>query len=338
MSSLLQQIRECNKSYLDGHPRLLDASGEPFIVVACIDPRLTGVLEPALGLPRHRAMVIRIAGNVISDDSRAVLRSIAAGIYLKKGSEIFVVGHTDCAMSAFSTSEVIESFRNAGIPRSAFGDGDLREWFRAFSDIRGNVIDGIAALRRSGLFPATLKIHGLVMNTETGAVEVVEDGSVVPAQGVRDTDARGPSAPETRPVPEKAASRTAEAPIHVPPPPAIPTGTPQKPVVIQPPSMPLKPKGTPPSSVADAVMRLREFFVQEQHDQHFQRSLSDLKALLMRERNPMRILPALERLVQDYKDRYPNIAPAIAYLKKSLDAKGGTAGMHFMELMRRVLE
>ena len=43
--TLLQQIKEANKRYLTGSPQLLDSTGDPFVVLACMDPRLTGVLS-----------------------------------------------------------------------------------------------------------------------------------------------------------------------------------------------------------------------------------------------------------------------------------------------------
>src|SRR5688500_13078013 len=177
--SLLQEICESNKAFLAGTPRRLDDKGDSFVVVSCIDPRLTDFLEPALGLPRHRAVVTRTAGNIISADCQGVLRSIAAAFYLKQGKEVFVVGHTDCALSKFSAAEVIDTFRGKGVPRSAFGNGDLRTWFGAFNDVKDNVIRSVNFLRRSGIVPGDTKIHGLVLGTEDGRLEIVIDGDVV---------------------------------------------------------------------------------------------------------------------------------------------------------------
>ncbi len=81
---LLNQLQEANRQFLLGSPKYLDSAGDSFIVISCIDPRLTGLLEPALGLPKHRAIVIRTAGNLISETGPDMLRSVAAGLYLKK--------------------------------------------------------------------------------------------------------------------------------------------------------------------------------------------------------------------------------------------------------------
>jgi len=178
-SSLLNQIIAANKSYLSGTPSFLDPAGEPFVVITCIDSRLTGLVEPALGLSRHRAIVIRTAGNQVSEKNSDLLRSLAVALYVKNAREIVIVGHTDCGLSNFSVSEVTENFRKAGIPRAAFGHEDLRSWFGAFADIRGNVLRGIEYLRKSSLAPPTIKTHGLILDTESGILQVVVDGEFV---------------------------------------------------------------------------------------------------------------------------------------------------------------
>jgi len=164
-SSLLRQIVEANKSYAAGHPRLLDPEGEPFVVVACIDPRLTGLLEPALGLPRRRAVVIRTAGNQLSEKNSDSLRSLAAALYIKNAGEIVIVGHTDCGLSHFSVPEVVENFRRAGVRRTAFGHEDLRAWFGAFAVGCGLVIFELVEYAMIGSDPQQLvwgSIGGLI--------------------------------------------------------------------------------------------------------------------------------------------------------------------------------
>src|SRR3974377_2009124 len=113
--TLLQQIKEANNRYLAGSPQMLDSKGDPFLVLACMDPRLTGMLEPLLGLPKHRAIVIRTAGNLVSEVNHDVLRSVAVALFTKGAREIFIAGHTDCALSKFSAPEVVDAFRKAGI-------------------------------------------------------------------------------------------------------------------------------------------------------------------------------------------------------------------------------
>jgi carbonic anhydrase len=332
--SLFQQIRECNKGFRAGQGRLLDSSGAPFVVLACIDPRLTGFLEPALGLPRNRALVIRVAGNRVAESTPEVLRSIAAAVYVKGAGELLIVGHTDCAMARFSAQETIESFRRAGVPRNAFGDGDLRSWFGAFADIKANVLASAAHVRRSGLFSKAFKVHGVILGTDDGSLEVVLDGDTAVA------DALPGSLPYAEPTacekvaPEKAQD---EASVHASPPlPAAPRPQPGLPVIIAVPAAAHAPAAAEPASIASAAMVLRDFFLREK-GAHFQETVADLHALVRRERNPARVVPILERIVRDYRARYPELPGALECLKKTLQSDK-TSGLQFMEFIRRILD
>lgn len=339
--TLLFQISEANKSFLAGHPQFLDPAGDPFVVVACIDPRLTGLLEPALGLPRNRASVIRTAGNQLSAKNSDAVRSIAVALYVKQAREILVVGHTDCGMAGFSVSEVTENFRKAGVPRSAFGDADLRSWFGAFANIRDNVKSSIEYLRQSGIIARNIKTHGLVLDTNKGAIEVVVDGYLAPeptatiATAVTgDIFAVPPGEKETE---EQApASQSDQTPPQQPP--AQPGHKPAKgPVVIgQPP--PIKDQaGAAPNSLVEAVMMLRDFFNREQQSQQMQQAVAELKRIWKVEKSPYSIFVHMKKIVHAYETQYPQLPGALAYLEHAVRA-GGADRIGFGEIMRRMFD
>ncbi len=342
-SPLLHQIQEANKSFLSGSPRLLDSAGEPFVVVACIDPRLTGFLEPALGLPKHRAVVIRTAGNQLSERTHDELRSIAVALYVKNAREILIVGHTDCGMSTFSAADVAESFRKAGIPRSAFGDEDLRRWFGAFGSIRENVISSAEFLRKSGIVPRNVKIHGLILETDKGTLEVVVDGNLVQEPAMPSA-----AAPEAKvaAAPEGAAEETETAPTAftpgapVPPPPLQAQAEPKVkkgPIIVGAPAAKAEPAAAPPSSLLDAALVLRDFINRERQNQQMQKAVADLKKLWNQERNPYRVLTELQQIGHAYETRYPRLPGALVYLENAIRS-GHADKIGFGEIMKRILD
>ncbi len=339
-STLLNQIGEANKSFLAGHPQFLDPAGDPFVVVACIDARLTGLIEPALGLPRNRASVIRTAGNQLSEKNGDALRSIAVALYLKQAKEILVLGHTDCAMSGFSVQEVTDNFRKAGIPRGAFGNEDLRAWFGAFANVRENITSSIAYLRKSGLVPADLKIHGLVLDTNSGAVDIVVNGYLAPQPAVAAATA-GATPSVTAPTPEK--------PAQAPEPPSPPEQD-------SPPKIPAQPKSKaakgpivigespaknvqvpPPDSLVDAVMVVRKFFLRERQNQQLQNAVAQLKRTWKVERSPSSMLEHLYKIAQVYESQYPELPGALAYIENAVRS-GGADRIGFGEIIKRILE
>jgi carbonic anhydrase len=308
-NSLLGDILEKNRQFLNGSAKSLDSSGEPFIVISCIDPRLTGLLEPALGLPRHRAIQIRSAGNVISPGNPDILRSVAAGLFLKNAKEVFLVGHTDCAMARFSAQEAIESFRIAGIPRSAFGNDDLRSWFGAFPDIRANILQGIAYLRKSGIVPAAIKIHGLLLDSGSGALELVFDGST---QG--ELPKAAPAAPDTAALvtpADQAPARDGKTAAHRPAPPAI--------------------------SLDDIVKAFRKLVLAERQNRQFQIAMAEFVLVLKRERDAGRILTALEKAVAPFSEKHPECRHACEELSRLVGARG-PGGLNIREIMQQVFE
>ena len=335
---LLQQIIEANKRFLTGSPHFLGTEGYPFVIVACIDPRLTGLLEPALGLPRNRAVMIRIAGNRISEHSYDTLRSIATALYVKRAEEIVIVAHTDCGLAGFSAAQVAENFRSAGIPREAFGNEDLRSWFGAFSSIRDNLLSSIAYLRNSGIVPRTIKIHGLLLDSNRGSVEVVVDGTTIP-------DFPLPSAPAPepeKPVPSKA-PKTEEASL---PPPAVhgsqpapsPEQTPRKgPIIVGQPQAAAAPASEPVGSLLEAALVLRDFFYRERQSQQVRQVASSLKTIWNREKNPARIFAEMEKTVRSYQTKYPRLPAALEYLEQAI--RTGTADkIGFSEIMKRIFD
>jgi carbonic anhydrase len=329
--NLLQQILEANQSFLGGSVRLLAESGNPLAIVTCIDRRLTGLIEPALGLPRNRAAVIRTAGNQVSNRNSDVLRSVAVCLFAKGAGEVFVVGHTDCAMAHFSAAEVAESFRRAGVPREAFGAEDLRTWFGALANERANVIESVAALRRSAFVPASTKVHGLMMDTASGAIEVLVNGSLPPA-------------PAAATIPEPVFAASGKEKLHAiefaaatgsePPIPPLPPKEPEaarKPIVIAAPEPVMAPK-----TYVDAVLQLRQALAMARQNPKLRRSMSELMRAIEQERDPARVFAALQRLERECAPLYPEIAPAVEILKSSLQTRKGA--LNFMDMMRRILD
>ncbi len=333
--SILEQILAANERHRGGQSAPLDPGGPPFLVISCIDPRLTSFLEPALGLPRRRAMVIRTAGNRITEQNADVLRSVAAAVYVKGAAEIFVVGHTDCAMANFSAADVIEAFRRAGIARSAFGDGDLREWFGAFSGIRENVVAAVEFLRNAPLLPRSLKVHGLILGLADAKLEVVTDGDATPVVGA----APVAEAPKTSEPAPPQVPRAAEPPPAIPPVPAAEPDRRTRPIVItgdrQAPE-PREEKIPAPQTMMDAIIALRSILVAERKNPLLKRQMAEFSALVRREKNPARIVAALESALKDVREQYPQLPGILSFLRASLESRGMEG--RITEFMRRIVD
>ena len=94
-------------------------------IVTCMDTRLTGFLEPAMGIERGDAKIIKNAGNTIVD--RDVIRSLAAAVYALGVDEIMVVGHYDCGMANLNPQKISAAMINREIDQKTIADLDLKK-------------------------------------------------------------------------------------------------------------------------------------------------------------------------------------------------------------------
>jgi hypothetical protein len=201
------------------------------------------------------------------------------------------------------------------------------------SNVRDNVITSIDYLRKSGILPRDVKAHGLILETNTGAVEIVVNGDLTPAgaplPAVSPPAHETPEAPEAEKADAEAARK--EAPPPLPGEPARAKG----PVVIGKHVTGKGAEAEPPDSLLEAALELRNFFHRERQSQQLQRSILALQTIWRQEKSPYRVLSEMRKVVRGYEAQYPNLPAAVAYLEKALKT-GGADKIGFGELMRRI--
>ena len=88
---IIDQLLEKNQEFLRNF-KGEDPGKRPakkLAIVTCMDTRLTDFLEPAMGLERGDAKIIKNAGNTITDDA---LRSLVVAVHSLGVEEIMVMG------------------------------------------------------------------------------------------------------------------------------------------------------------------------------------------------------------------------------------------------------
>jgi len=194
-------ILERNRRFVQGRARtpLPPSAPLPLIVVACHDPRLDPLLRPALGLADDEALILRAPAAGVAPES-STLRNLCVAVHMFDAEEVLVLGHTSCRMADFDTSAFIEAFRKRGVPREAFGSEDIRTWVGAIPDPRRGVLSSIAAITASPCLPRGLPVGGLVLDDETGGLEVVlKPGEAMPAGSEIAADTTTPAGKATSP-------------------------------------------------------------------------------------------------------------------------------------------
>ncbi len=184
---LLDEILANNQQFLQTTrlPTIGHAPRKRLAVVTCMDCRLLEMFEPALGLKRGDAVELRTAGATISLPEREraandLIRSLAGAIYLLGVRKVLVIGHTQCGLSHVEPAALTGSMQALGvdpqqlIEREGLGSLDgLVNWVGAFNDVHVNVKETVQVIRNSPFLPK-IPVHGLVIDINTGKLEVVE--------------------------------------------------------------------------------------------------------------------------------------------------------------------
>ncbi|KAA0895016.1 carbonic anhydrase [Oryzomonas japonica] len=179
----LESIIAANRRFTkpNAFPPLSKSPQKQLAIFTCMDTRLVDFLEPAMGLKRGDAKVIKNAGNIIVDPmAGAVIRSLVAGIFMLGVEEVFVIGHRDCGMAGLELDA--ESVKRDMIRRGISPDvidihvPDLKQWLGLFAHPLENVERVVKIIRHNPLIPKDVPIHGLLFCPDDGHLDVVVDG------------------------------------------------------------------------------------------------------------------------------------------------------------------
>jgi len=178
---LLDSILAANKSFVHpgAFPPLTKIPTKQLALFTCMDTRLVDFLEPAMGLKRGEAKVIKNAGNTIVDPmSGAVIRSLVAAIFMLGVEEIFIIGHRDCGMAHIDADEVKQKMIDRGISADIIDIHvpDLKQWLGVFSHPVQNVERVVKIIRHNPLIPKDVPVHGLLFCPNDGHLDVVVNG------------------------------------------------------------------------------------------------------------------------------------------------------------------
>ena len=181
---VIDEILAANKAFLSGHQpaQLSHLPRKRLAVITCMDTRLTHLFEEALGLQRGDVLQLRTAGATIPEGQEVngdVIRSLAGGIYLLGVREVAVIGHTECGLSHGNLAALTASMQALGVDPAQLPEQgeELLRWLGTFQDVRQNVVRTAQAVRTSPYLPRSIPIHALVIDVQTGKLEMIDRGA-----------------------------------------------------------------------------------------------------------------------------------------------------------------
>ncbi|MBM3944288.1 MAG: carbonic anhydrase [SAR202 cluster bacterium] len=177
--NLLDEVLAHNARFVaDRQKPITRAPAKRIALFTCMDTRLVEFLEPAMGLGRGDAKIIKNAGTTVIDPYGGVIRSLVVAVYGLGCEEIYVVGHLDCGMGQLDEKELERSMVKRGVPREVIGKlaPGLGDWLGTFRDGHANVKRVVKLLRDNPLIPSDVPVHGLMFDPVSGRLELLERG------------------------------------------------------------------------------------------------------------------------------------------------------------------
>ncbi|HEX7056121.1 MAG TPA: carbonic anhydrase [Bacilli bacterium] len=152
------------------------------VVISCMDTRLIELLPKAMNLKNGDAKFIKNAGAIVMQPFGNVMRSIIVAIYEMNAEEVIVVGHRQCGMTGLNSEAIVEKMKQRGIPAQTFrtlthSGIDLHRWLTGFANVEDGVANSVRIIRNHPLLPANVQVHGMIIDPETGGLELIQKES-----------------------------------------------------------------------------------------------------------------------------------------------------------------
>lgn len=183
--SKLQEILDYNKSFVENKEYVKYMTSKnpnkKLVVLSCMDTRLTELLPKALNLKNGDVKLIKNAGATIMHPFGSIIRSIIVAVYEFKADEVLVVGHYGCGMSNLNGDDILEKAVERGISQDVIktllnAGIDIKKWLHGFDSVEESIKESVEAIKNHPLMPKDIKIHGLIIDPETGKLEVKING------------------------------------------------------------------------------------------------------------------------------------------------------------------
>lgn len=183
--SSLYEIMDFNKEFVESKQykdfQTTKYPNKKMVILACMDTRLTELLPKALNLKNGDVKLIKNAGAVVTHPFGSIMRSILIALYELRAEEVYIIGHLGCGMSEVDPNAVKEKMMSAGISENTinsleYSGVDIDDWLHGFGCVYESVRKTVQLVKEHPLMP-NVPVHGLIIDPETGELELVVDGN-----------------------------------------------------------------------------------------------------------------------------------------------------------------
>ena len=181
----LEEILKYNKNFVeDKDYEIYSTSKKPdkkILILSCMDTRLTDLLPKALNIKNRDVKIVKNAGASIMHPFGSVIRSIVVAVYEFNVDEILVIGHHGCGMCNLDTKDLLKRIIDRGVSIDTIetlenGGIDINKWLHGFDSVEKSIEDSVNLIKKHPLIPKDIFVHGLVIDPETGKLDLVVNG------------------------------------------------------------------------------------------------------------------------------------------------------------------
>lgn len=181
----LEEILKFNKSFVENkeYDKYITSKvpNKKLVILSCMDTRLTELLPKAMNIKNGDVKLIKNAGASIMHPFGSIMRSVIVAVYEFKADEVMVVGHYDCGMSHLNADKVLEKALERGISQDVIktlcNSGiDIKKWLHGFNSVEESVKESVELIKNHPLLPKDIFVHGLIIDPETGKLDIVVNG------------------------------------------------------------------------------------------------------------------------------------------------------------------
>lgn len=150
------------------------------VILTCMDTRLTELLPKAMNLRNGDVKLIKNAGAILTQPFGNIMRSIIVALYELQAEEVMVVGHHGCGMTGLNSGHILEEALKRGVAEETIAtlkhSGiQLDRWLTGFDNVQDGVVKSVDIIRSHPLLPGGTKVTGLLIDPETGKLEVIDE-------------------------------------------------------------------------------------------------------------------------------------------------------------------
>lgn len=181
--TLLENILKANSAFVEQTANQAEENISKYpqrklAIVTCMDTRLVSLKEEALGLNRGDVKVIKNAGNSVIGNFGETIRSLVIAIFSLYVEEIIILGHSDCGVAQANSQDIINKMLQRNISADAIKliEDELQHWLDNYKNPVQNLLDVVEKIYNNPLIPKDVPIHGLLIDPNTGKLNVVVNG------------------------------------------------------------------------------------------------------------------------------------------------------------------